>query len=138
MREVRNKGRLLVEVNGRALIFDASTVRDAGRGASRSSSTSSRLPDDDQGPGVRGLVEPAAASRTREIDLHGCTVGEALARLDEALDFCMRDDVSELRIIHGRSGGRLRTAVHQRLSGVSSVRRFRLDPDNPGVTLVRL
>ena len=43
-----------------------------------------------------------------------------------------------LRVIHGRSGGRLRGALHRQLHGLPSVRAFRLDPANDGVTIVEL
>ena len=42
---------------------------------------------------------------------------------------------SEVRVIHGRSGGRVKQAVHARLRELS-VRSVRLDPRNPGVTIV--
>jgi dsDNA-specific endonuclease/ATPase MutS2 len=43
-----------------------------------------------------------------------------------------------VRFIHGRSGGRLRGALHGRLRQIAAVREFRLDPRNPGVTIVSL
>ena len=46
--------------------------------------------------------------------------------------------LAEARVIHGRSGGRLKAAVHGRLKTMPSVRAFRLDPRNPGVTIVQL
>ena len=61
-----------------------------------------------------------------------------MARVDSALDAAMRADVAELRVIHGRGGGRLRAALHRRLAGIASVRAFALDPRNEGVTVVRL
>lgn len=84
---------------------------------------------------------PAAAARnpaTREIDLHGLTIAEALARADHALNDALLADFTELRFIHGRSGGRIRAALHQRLGAIPSVRAFELDPRNEGVTVVYL
>jgi dsDNA-specific endonuclease/ATPase MutS2 len=50
----------------------------------------------------------------------------------------MLADVAEAQIIHGRSGGRLKAAVHARLKRLASVRSYRVDPANPGVTIVTL
>ena len=46
--------------------------------------------------------------------------------------------LAELRFVHGRSGGRIRGALHQRLRAIPTVQSFRLDPRNPGVTIVVL
>jgi DNA mismatch repair protein MutS2 len=73
-----------------------------------------------------------------EIDLHGLTVAEALERAERALNDALLADESELRLIHGRGGGRLKAALHRWLNTVPSVRRFRLDPRNEGVTIVLL
>jgi len=72
------------------------------------------------------------------VDLHGLTVEEALVRAEHALNDAMLADCAELRLIHGRSGGRIRAALHRRLSEIPSVRGFGLDPRNAGVTVVRL
>ncbi|MCC6989451.1 MAG: Smr/MutS family protein, partial [Acidobacteria bacterium] len=73
-----------------------------------------------------------------EVDLHGLRVDEALHRIDDALDAALRAGHAELRFIHGRSGGRLRGALHERLRRISAVRGVRLDPRNAGVTIVSL
>jgi DNA mismatch repair protein MutS2 len=85
-------------------------------------------------------TRPKRESRTasREIDLHGLTVEEALDRVELALNDALLADLSEVRFIHGRSGGRIRAALHRRLRDTPSVRGFRLDPRNEGVTLVSL
>jgi DNA mismatch repair protein MutS2 len=72
------------------------------------------------------------------IDLHGLTVEEALGRVQEALSEALLADVDELRLIHGRGGGRIRSALHRELGETPSVRKFRLDPRNEGVTIVTL
>jgi DNA mismatch repair protein MutS2 len=71
------------------------------------------------------------------LDLHGKTTAEALEALDAFLNDALLAGGGDARIIHGRSGGRLKAAVHARLRQVVSVRGFRLDPRNPGVTIVR-
>ena len=42
----------------------------------------------------------------------------------------------QIRVIHGRSGGRLKAAVHGYLRGLTAVKSFRVDPRNEGVTIV--
>jgi DNA mismatch repair protein MutS2 len=76
-------------------------------------------------------------SAPREIDLHGLTVDQALGQVDQALNEALLAGAASLRIIHGRSGGRIRNAVHRRLKEIEAIRTFRLDPRNPGVTVVR-
>ena len=100
VREALNGGRVLVDVGTRAVILRASEVTpssDGPRSAARSApaSAASRAPSSP--PGL-----------TREIDLHGLTVEEALARVDDVLNDAILGSVTELRIIHGRSGGRIR------------------------------
>ena len=132
VREVRNNKQLLVDVQGRALVVrDVDvTALDAGPAQTR--------------PARGRGATPAPATRRRrpggagaEIDLHGLTVEEALARVESALNEALLADMEVLRLIHGRSGGKLRAAVHQRLRELSNVR-FRLDPHNEGVTIVEL
>ena len=100
-----------------------------------------------------------AGQRVFSIAINGQTVGEdvfnpgwtdyskrvqysvydvtALLRPGENALGALLGDASELRLIHGRGGGRIRVALHQWLRHVSSVRDFRLDPRNDGVTIVR-
>ena len=72
------------------------------------------------------------------MDLHGLHVDEALVRIDEALDAALLAGHAEVRFIHGRSGGRLRGALHARLRDIPTVRGFDLDSRNPGVTIASL
>ena len=72
------------------------------------------------------------------MDLHGLTVDEALARAEQALNDALLADFPEIRLIHGQSGGRIRAALHRRLGEIPTVRAFRLDPRNPGATIVSL
>ena len=58
----------------------------------------------------------------------GCAWRRPLVRIDEALDAALLAGHTELRFIHGRSGGRLRGALHARLRVIPAVRGFRLDP----------
>jgi len=132
VREVRNNDRLLVDVQGRALVFTDGDISplDSGRSGRRG-------PEREARP-TAAPVEPASHPVTAEIDLHGLTVEDALARVESALNDALLTDMAGLRIIHGRSGGRIKAALHQRLEQMPFVRRFRLDPHNEGVTIVKL
>ena len=64
------------------------------------------------------------------------TTEEAVSALETFLSDAILAGLAEVRVIHGRSGGKLRAAVHGRLKRMPSVRAFRLDHANPGVTIV--
>ena len=137
VREVRNNRVLLVDVQGRALVVsdadvtavDAKGVRSRPAGPAHGSPAGSthRRP----GPFGPGGTPP------HEIDLHGLTVEEALARAESALNDALLANAQALRLIHGRSGGRIRAALHRRLRELPGVR-FHIDPHNEGVTIVEL
>ena len=63
---------------------------------------------------------------------------EALGRAEQALNEALLADLAELRFIHGRSGGRIRAAVHRWLRDIHGIRGFGLDPRNEGITIVSL
>ena len=133
IREVRNAGRLLVEVEGRALVVAESQVSPVPPAKTRSRARGTPPRHIERPPSNRG-----ARTASAQVDLHGSTVEEALERVDQALNEALLADLSELRFIHGRSGGRIRNALHRRLRETSAVRKFRLDPRNEGVTIVAL
>ena len=72
------------------------------------------------------------------MDLHGLTTMEAIARAERAVNDALLADMAQVRFIHGRSGGRVRAALHRWLREVPTVREFRVDPANDGVTIVEL
>ena len=127
IRDVRN-GRYVVEIKGRTMVVDAAQVERA-----RSAPSSTRS-DEVTGGGADEPFAAAAAS----LDLHGKSVDEAMAALDVLINDALLASLEHVRVIHGRSGGRIRRAVHARLRQLPPVRSFRLDPRNPGVTIVSL
>lgn len=129
VREVRNGGRLLVQIQARLVVVAAADAAPAA--LSRRAPAAPSSPSAAPGAPVRGQAPV-------EVDLHGLRVDEALVRIDAALDAALRAGHAELRFIHGRSGGRLRGALHERLRGITAVRGARLDPHNAGVTIVML
>ena len=132
VREARKRGHYLVEVKGRTMIVaesQLSAVVESKRG--RRAPAARVLPPPD--PHTAGGTNASSS-----IDLHGMTTDEAVAALDEFLNEAILSSVAEVRVIHGRSGGRLKGAVHARLRQLPSIRAFRIDPANPGVTIVTL
>jgi dsDNA-specific endonuclease/ATPase MutS2 len=132
VREVRNGGRYLVEIKGRSVVVVGHQLAPA-----ESARTPRRVKPaagDTRGPAA---VEPTATA-SPSLDLHGTTVDETLDALDAFLNTALLAGHAEVRIIHGRSGGRVKAAVHARLKLTASIRGFRLDPCNPGVTIVML
>jgi dsDNA-specific endonuclease/ATPase MutS2 len=135
VREIGNANRLTVDVQGRALVLaenEVSALDPARKHARRQRASGVVSAHTDKN---RKAPAPAAMA---EIDLHGLTVEAALDRMHEALSHALLADLSELRLIHGRSGGRIRSALHRRLRETPTVRKFRLDPRNEGVTIVTL
>lgn len=134
VREVRNGGRVMVEVRGRAMEFESGQVSHAQPPKLRARRRERRARGQD--------AQPADWSSPRglptEVDLHGLTVAEALVKAELALNDALLANLPELRLIHGRSGGRIRGALHRWLGGVAAVRGFRIDPRNPGTTIVQL
>jgi DNA mismatch repair protein MutS2 len=134
VREARNNGRLLVDVRGRALVLAETEVSrlDVRRPGARPQEPGSK------GGSARSYPEREAPGASADVDLHGLSVEEAIARAEHALNEALLAGSAELRLIHGRSGGRIRAALHRWLREIPTVRGFRQDPRNEGVTVVRL
>ena len=131
VREVRNGERYLVEVKGRSFVTtgDQLTLQESPRKPARPKTGSvTRAPQE-----YRNEEAPAAS-----LDLHGKTVAEALDAVSEFLNSALLAGSSEVRIIHGRSGGKIRAALHASLKRIPSIRSVRVDPQNAGVTIVVL
>jgi dsDNA-specific endonuclease/ATPase MutS2 len=136
VQEVRHRGRhgvrLLVLIGSRTVVVEAA---DATRGdppataKRRSTPAGEPVPKDDDGGRRRAAAD---------LDLHGLIVADALDRIVAAVDAAILAGHGRLRVIHGRSGGRLRGALHRQLRELPSVRAFRLEPGNDGVTIVEL
>jgi dsDNA-specific endonuclease/ATPase MutS2 len=133
VREIRNGNRLTVDVQGRALVVTEGEISAVAPG--RRQLRPARAPGR-----AHSRIDGKRDAHTLSvaIDLHGLTVEEALGRVQEALSEALLADVDELRLIHGRGGGRIRSALHRQLGETPSVRKFRLDPRNEGVTIVTL
>lgn len=132
VREVRNGARYLVELKGRSIVAAEGQLTAFSRRKRPNTRGSSSAQT--SVPGSSGTASHAATS----LDLHGMTVEEAVAALDMLLNDALLAGHADVRVIHGRSGGRLKAAVHARLKQLPVVRAFRLDPANAGVTIVTL
>jgi DNA mismatch repair protein MutS2 len=126
VRELRNGGRVLVDVNGRSVMTTVDKL------TPRAPEKKSSLPPRRSGPPE--IAQGAAPS----LDLHGNTVDEALERVQRFLNDALLAGYAEVQIIHGRSGGRLKSALHAMLKTVPSIRGFAVDARNAGMTVVRL
>ena len=89
VREVRNNGRLVVQVQQRAVVVAADEARPLAAPRRRPPA-----------PSRQEASSPRQAET--EVDLHGLRVEEALVRIDEALDAAL---LAGHRLAHGRSGG---------------------------------
>lgn len=83
----------------------------------------------------------ADADVKTEIDLRGQLVDEALGNLSLFIDKCVLNNISEIRIIHGKGTGALRSAVKEELKSHPNIKEFRLgvygEGEN-GVTIAML
>lgn len=127
IREVRNGGRLLVEVNGRSIVTTEDQVTPTEK-------PRQRKPPSRRTPHVYEAPSDASVS----LDLHGLTVEAAHDAVIAFINDALLAGAAEARIIHGRSGGRLRTALHADLKRLPAVRSYSVDPQNAGVTIVKL
>lgn len=82
------------------------------------------------------VVAEADAAGVARLDLHGLTVEEAMERVLGAIDRTIQNGASKLEIVHGKGTGRIKSALHRKLADISVVKRFAIDPHNPGVTWV--
>ena len=78
-------------------------------------------------------------SVSSEINLLGCTVDEAIAKLDKYLDDAYLAHLPSVRVVHGKGTGALRNAVQSHLKRLKYVKGYRLGEygeGDAGVTIV--
>ena len=89
----------------------------------------------------RARRELRSLGASPEVDLRGMTAEEALVELDRFLDQAMMGKLSEVRIIHGKGTGVVRSAVREHLKRsryVSTFRPGRYGEGEDGVTIAQL
>jgi DNA mismatch repair protein MutS2 len=92
----------------------------------------------EEGAEVYAGMAPSPGIR---LDLRGCTVDEALQRLDQHLDAALRAELPWIHIIHGKGTGALRRAVHDFLADHPIVSAYESGGDKEGgagVTVAKL
>ncbi len=77
-------------------------------------------------------------SISQEINLIGLTVDEAMVELDKYLDDAYLSKIPQVRIVHGKGTGALRSAVHAKLKKTSYIKEFRLGVFGEGETGVTI
>lgn len=95
---------------------------------------SAEVAGEDEGP-------PIDVPITGELDLHTFRPSDLGELIPAYLDACAARGIRELRIVHGKGTGTLRTTVHTLLQRSSRVRSFRLGDEQTGswgATLVTL
>lgn len=91
--------------------------------------------------GVTAIRLRKAVNVAEEINLIGKNSSEAIVELEKYLDDALLAEADEVRVIHGRGSGALRTAIHRWLKAQHAVEEFHLAPPNQGgegATIVRL
>ena len=81
------------------------------------------------------------ASVSQELNVIGQNVEEACFQIDNYLDTCFLNGLSEVRIVHGKGTGVLRKGVQNYLKNHPHVKSFRLGTfgeGEDGVTIVTL
>ena len=128
VREARNGGKYLVEIKGTSLVVVGDQLEAIDRlKAPRKQPREPAAPIDERSTPA-GVVPV--------IDLHGMTTIEAEQAVEQFINDALLEGAREAHVIHGRSGGRLKSAVHARLRQLPPVRGYKLDPRNAGVTIV--
>lgn len=93
-----------------------------------------------KGAGGSGKIKMSKSSSvSSEINLLGYTVDEAIAVLDKYLDDAYIARIPQLRIVHGKGTGALRSGITSYLHGVPYIKEFRLGQIGEGaegVTIV--
>lgn len=99
------------------------TDRDGARGNARTSDPLQVAPD----------KEPTRQHALSSVD--GMTTDEAGAALDAIVNDAILAELAQVQVIHSRTGGRLKAAVHGRLKQLRVVRSYRLIQRTRRVTL---
>ena len=76
--------------------------------------------------GAASIGMSKAATISAEINLIGKTVDEALAELDKYLDDAYLSHLPQVRIVHGKGSGALRSAVQNRLRKLPYISEYHL------------
>lgn len=116
--------------NGASTVMSAKSAKSVTGNSRRKSQT-----------GVGSVTMQAKMNQSTEIKLLGQTSVEARNNLDHFIDQAVLSGLHQLRVVHGKGTGVLRTSIHQMLRQDSRVSSFRLaayGEGDSGVTVVEL
>jgi DNA mismatch repair protein MutS2 len=88
--------------------------------------------------GVTVRTQPPTEPASEEINLIGCTVGEATRRVDKFLDQAALAGTSQVRLIHGHGTGALRRGLAEFLRTHPLVEAIRAEAEDRGGTAITL
>ena len=125
VREARSSGRYVVIIKGRTVVAAERDLESANASAKPRHRGSNQQP--------QAAMDDTLSDAS--LDLHGKTTDEAVAAVEGFINDALLAGHARVRVIHGRSGGRVKAALYQYLRKLPSVS-FRLDSNNPGVTIV--
>ncbi|NPV71573.1 MAG: endonuclease MutS2 [Firmicutes bacterium] len=117
-------GILKIQVNVHDLV--------AAPGAEPGAAPGETLPAQRSADGIVRVMSDKAREVSPEIDLRGMTVDEALMAVDKYLDDALLGGVPQVRIIHGKGTGALRSAVREFLRHHPHVASFRFGAQGEG------
>jgi len=90
-------------------------------------------------PSAAGFEHPSSV--TNELDLRGKVAEEALVELEQYLDLALNSAWQEVRIIHGKGTGALRSRIHGYLKKNKKIKSYRLGSygeGDTGVTVIEI
>lgn len=90
---------------------------------------------------IKGVQSKSTRKASMELDIRGMASDEGVYDMEAFIDNAVMANVGVVTIIHGKGTGILRSAVHQRLKQLKSVKSFRLGlygEGEDGVTIVEL
>lgn len=129
----RGKGEVELQREGLKIIVDLNDIElldDHGQ-ALQARKLESKTEDEESG----------GVNISNELDLRGLLVDEALHKVENYLDSAVLSSWREVRLVHGKGTGALRQAIHQYLTGLTTIKSFRLGKwgeGDTGVTVVEL
>ena len=108
----------------------------SGVGANRSKKTFSQAKGSNSGSGQIKMSKSFSVSP--EVNLIGMTTDEAVPTMEKYLDDAYLAHLPNVRVVHGRGTGALKTACHKRLKQLKYVKDFRLGEFGEGGTGVTI
>jgi DNA mismatch repair protein MutS2 len=92
--------------------------------------------------GVQGVnINERMLSFSHQLDVRGLYPGDAIAQVDEYMDNAILLGAQEVRILHGKGNGVLKTQIRNHLRGYSQVAHLgydHADRGGEGITIVTL